>query len=125
MEIYKTKTFYQWQKKESLKDSALIKAIEEIKLGLVDAKLGNNVFKKRVAKPGFGKRSSYRTILASNLNNKWFFMFGFAKNERDNVDSHELEALKAFADVLLEAEKVQIKELIAYGTLRKIDYEKE
>ncbi|MDQ5921262.1 MAG: hypothetical protein QG673_1320 [Pseudomonadota bacterium] len=82
-----------WQKKSSIKDTALIEALHEIEQGLVDADLGSGLFKKRIARPGFGKRSGFRTLIATNLNNRWIFIFGFAKNEKDNVDSAELLAL--------------------------------
>lgn len=37
MPIFKTKTFNKWQEKESIKDSELMLAIEEMGNGLVDA----------------------------------------------------------------------------------------
>jgi hypothetical protein len=35
--------------------------------------------------------------VATNRGNRWFFVFGFEKNERANVSPKELEALKAIA----------------------------
>jgi len=58
--------------------------------GLLDADLGGGVFKKRIARPGRGKRGGYRTILAADLRNRWVFLFGFAKSKRDNLDDAEL-----------------------------------
>ncbi len=70
--------------------------------GLIDADLGGGVVKKRVALPGRGKRGSTRTLVATNKGNRWFFVFGFEKNDRDNVSAKELEALQAIATDLLE-----------------------
>ena len=50
--------------------------------------------KKRIARPGAGKSSGFRMPLATNKNDKWFFVYGFAKNERDNIENQELLALK-------------------------------
>ena len=47
--IFKTKTFNKWMIKTDLSDSDIQSAVKEMKNGLIDANLGGNVFKKRVA----------------------------------------------------------------------------
>jgi hypothetical protein len=47
--IFKTKTFECWMSKADMTDASLIKAINEMEQGLVDADLGGWLFKKRVA----------------------------------------------------------------------------
>ena len=59
------------------------------------------LFKKRIAKQGKGKSGGFRTLLATNRGDKWFFIFGFQKNERSNIDKDEKEALKKLASQLL------------------------
>jgi hypothetical protein len=49
MLIFKTKTFTKNAASEGLTDEALKKAIAEIEQGLVNAVLGGNLIKKRVA----------------------------------------------------------------------------
>jgi hypothetical protein len=71
--------FNRWAKREGLADRELYQAVREMRDGLIDARLGGSVIKKRVRRPGQGKRGSYRTILATNFRDRWFFMFGFAK----------------------------------------------
>jgi len=71
-----------------LSDSLLELAVLEIQRGLLDADLGGGIIKKRIALPGRGKRGSTRTLLATNRNDKWFFVFGFEKNERDNISKN-------------------------------------
>jgi hypothetical protein len=63
--------------------------------------LGSGLFKKRIARPGQGKRSGFRTLVATNRGDQWFFVFGFPKNERSNIDKNEEEALKKLAIELL------------------------
>jgi hypothetical protein len=63
--------------------------------------LGGGLFKKRIARPGQGKRSGFRTLVATNRGDQWFFVFGFPKNERSNIDKNEEEALKKLAFELL------------------------
>lgn len=69
--------------------------------GLYDADLGGGLFKKRIAKPGKGKSGGFRTLIATNNEDRWFFIFGFSKNERSNIDSYEEEALKMLSKQLL------------------------
>lgn len=45
--ILKTRTFNRWLRKTLLTDTALLKAIDEMEQGLVDADLGGNIYKKR------------------------------------------------------------------------------
>lgn len=42
--ILKTRTFSRWMRKTKLSDQALIRAVEEMANGLVDANLGGNLY---------------------------------------------------------------------------------
>lgn len=123
--IIKTKTFDRWARKTAISDSALSKAVDEMENGLVDADLGSGVFKKRVAMPGKGKRGGVRTLLATNMKNKWFFIFGFEKSDRANVSAKEMEAVKAIANDLLSLDMNQIRKAILDGFLVEVKHEKE
>jgi len=94
-----------------LTDRALCDAIVGMEKGLVDADLGGGVVKKRVPLPGRGKSGSVRALIATNTDNRWFFVFGFEKNERANVSVRELDALQNVAADLL---KLSSKELDAH-----------
>ena len=118
--IFKTKLFHDWQKKEDIPEKSLCAAVDEISRGLIDANLGGGLVKKRIARSGAGKSSGFRTLLATNKNDKWFFVYGFAKNERDNIENHELLALKRLAAVLLGMEAGAIDKLIADKELKEI-----
>jgi len=52
--VFKTRTFARWSRRAALPDRTLCAAIEEIAAGLVDADLGGNVLKKRVAQLTIG-----------------------------------------------------------------------
>jgi hypothetical protein len=101
MRIFKDRQFNKWASKEGITDKLLRVAVAEMEEGLVDADLGGNVYKKRVALQGRGKRGGARTLLAYRIGKKAFFMYGFAKNELDNIDSKELKALKQLAAIQL------------------------
>jgi len=108
--VFKTRRFSRWMRKTELSDQALCDAVSEMERGLIDADLGGGVVKKRVPLPGRGKRGGTRTLVATNKSNRWFFVFGFEKNERANVSAKELEALRGIAADLL---KLSLSELDA------------
>lgn len=120
MRIYKTKVFDRWLKKTELTDADLIQAVNEMNNGLIDADLGEQVFKKRIALPDRGKRSGVRTLVASKIQDQWFFLYGFAKNERDNISDQELRVLQAIASSWLEQEQHLLQRAIESGELREV-----
>ena len=107
-------------RKTELTDAALCKAVEEMAAGLVDADLGGGVLKKHVGLAGRGKRGGARTLVATNKGNRWFFPFGFEKNERTSISGEELEGLQAIAADLLARTGQQLEEAMADGTLQEI-----
>lgn len=120
MSAFKTKLFHDWQKKEDIPDKSLCAAIDEMSRGLIDANLGGDLVKKRIARPGAGKSSGFRTLLATNKNDKWFFVYGFAKNHKDNIENQEMQALKKLAVVLLGMDVITINKLLADKELKEI-----
>jgi hypothetical protein len=118
--VFKTRHFARWKRKSDLTDSALCSAVHEMAAGLIDAELGGDVVKKRVGLPGRGKRGGARTLVATRKANRWFFVFGFEKNERDNITPNELEALQTLASSLLSLDGVQLNTAVEDGTLQEI-----
>ena len=117
---FKTRHFQRWMRKTELTDAALCQAVKEMAAGLIDADLGGGVVKKRVGLAGRGKRSGARTLLATNRGTRWFFMFGFEKNERDNISGEELQALKDYAADWLERTAAQLDDAVKDGALLEI-----
>ncbi|PZV15675.1 MAG: hypothetical protein DCF20_09830 [Pseudanabaena sp.] len=103
--IYKTKVFDRWATEQGLTDQSLCQAVKEMNAGLIDADLGGGLYKKRVARTGQGKSGGFRTLVATNRGDRWIFVFGFAKNERDNINKKEQESLKVLANQLLALSK--------------------
>jgi hypothetical protein len=95
----------------------------EILKGLAGSDLGGGLHKKRIPLPGRGKRGGARTLIAYNQGDVLFFIYGFPKNERDNVHSKELQALKFMASKLLGYTTEQISTLIVEKELVEIKNE--
>ena len=93
--------------------------------GLVDADLGGGVYKKRVAMPGRGKSGGARTILGTNFGNRWFYIFGFEKSERSNIDAKELAVLQLLSKALVNMDIEALDRAIEAGELTEICHEKE
>ena len=120
MQIFQTKWFAHWADKEGLSSQVLCDAVTEISQGLVDANLGGHVIKKRVALGGRGKSGGVRTLLAFKMNDKAFFMYGFAKNQQSNVTDKELKALKLLAAKLLTYDNRQMAIAMAAQELYEV-----
>ena len=118
--IYKTKVFDRWLKKSEVTDLDLIQAVKEMNMGLVDADLGEHLFKKRIALPGRGKRSGVRTLVASKIDDQWFFLYGFAKNERDTISDRERRVLQVIAGSWLEQDQKMLQRAIEVGELKEV-----
>ena len=121
MQAFKTKAFAKWARSEGLGDEPLCAAVVEMEQGLIDAQLGGQVVKKRVALPGRGKRGSARTVVAFRKGDKAVFIYGFAKNERGNVSEKELQALKLLAKELLGYTATALNKALKAGELIEIE----
>jgi len=118
--VFKTRHFARWMRKTALTDTLLCQAVHEMVLGLLDADLGGGVVKKRVALPGRGKSGGVRTLVATRKAGMWFFVFGFEKSVRANVDAAELEGLQTLASKLLSLSPAQLTEAVQDGALQEI-----
>ena len=118
--VFKTRQFLRWMRKTDLTDVALCTAVNEMMAGLIDAELGGDVVKKRVALPGRGKRGGARTLVATRNASCWFFVFRFEKSEKANVTPTEIEALQILAGSLLDLTPSQLLYAVKDGTLQEI-----
>lgn len=61
--------------------------------------------------------------MATRKASRWFFVFGFEKNEKSNVTPTELEALQLLAAELLSLTSRQLDEAVDDATLMEICHE--
>jgi len=83
--------------------------------GQVDADLGGGVIKQRVARPGQGKSGGYRTIILFRRGERAFFVYGFPKSARDNIDESDERSFKELARALLSASDEALAALVGEG----------
>jgi len=125
MAIYKSRWFDRWARKEGLTTQSLCDAVHEMATGLYEADLGGGLLKKRIARPGQGKRGGFRTLVATNKGNRWVFVYGFPKNERSNIDKDEEEALKKLAAHLLSLTTQALGKAQRAGELMEVNCDAE
>jgi hypothetical protein len=125
MRIFAIKQFYRWAQGSEVTDESLRGAVDEIEKGLVDANLGGNLYKKRIATKGKGKSGSVRTLLIYVEGQKTFYFYGFAKADQGNVSPKEEKALKILGKEYLTFDDAKLASLIKDGALIEITKGKE
>ena len=121
MRIFALNTFMRFARKESINLVSLSAAIASIESGLVDAELGGGLVKQRVARGGEGKSGGFRTIIAIRLGDRAVYLFGFAKNERDNISAADLAALKTLGKVYLAMNAADLEMAVTIGKIEEIN----
>ena len=79
--------------------------------------LGNYLFKVRVKREHSGKSSGFRTSILFKADDKAIFLFGFGKNEKENIDKKELQYFKKLANDLLLLNSKQLEKAILQKVL--------
>ena len=120
MRIFKSKAFARFARKERISDEKLCEVIKEANQGNIDADYGGGVIKQRIARPNQGKSGGYRSIIYYRHEEKAFFVYGWPKSERANIDDDEEEAFKKQAKITLALNDEQISKLIANGTYQEV-----
>ena len=121
MRIFKSKWFVRFARKNGLSDAALRAAALEIEAGSFDADLGGNVYKQRIARNGQGKRGGYRTIVLFKRGERAFFMYGFAKSERNTITDGEVGFYKSFAKKWFAYSEAEIKAAAEMGIFIEVE----
>jgi len=112
-----TKWFRKWSKKSKIDLSDLQDTIRNLETGSSSTNLGDNLYKVRVKRKHGGKSSGYRTIIVYQENNRAIFLYGFAKNEKDNISKLELDTFKKLGNDLLSINDEDLLKLIINHTL--------
>jgi hypothetical protein len=122
--IFKTKTLAKFTRQNNIGDASLVEAIARAARGLIDADLGGQVIKQRVARPGQGKRSGFRMLIGFR-SDRAVFLFGFAKNERENIDADQLRTLREIVAIWLAADDAKIAQALKDGILIEVHDDKD
>ncbi len=120
MQVFVTKTFRRFQRKERISEQALWQAIDRADAGTIDADLGQGLIKQRVARPGQGRSGGYRTIIAYRSGQRAVFLFGFAKSTLDNIDGAMLSHWQTIGADLMAASDKAIQTAVDQSELTEV-----
>ena len=120
MRLFKNAWFTRFAKKEGISDTELREPVYKLEAGQADADLGGGVYKVRVARSGEGKSGGYRVIVFFKSEKRTFFVYGFAKSDRGNIDSGELQIFKDNAKDQFAMTDEQIEAWLRNRTLIEI-----
>lgn len=113
MRVFKNLWFERFAKKQKITDNMLLEAVQRAEKGQIDANLGKGVLKQRIARVGQGRSAGYRTIILYRTTKRAFFVYGFCKNDRANIDDDEKALFKTTAIHVLALSDQQLAELIS------------
>ncbi len=125
MRIFKNKWFARFARKERISDAKLCEVVKDADQGNIDADYGGGVIKQRIARPQQGKSSGYRSIIYYRQRDKAFFVYGWSKSERANIDEDEEKEFKRQAKLTLSLSDEQILKLLENETWQEVTYDEE
>lgn len=125
MLVYKTRWVARFVRRERIADRSLRDAIARAEQGLIDADLGGGIIKQRVARAGQGRSGGYRMLVAYRAGNRAVFLYGFAKNERANIDAAELATLREIGAAWLRADLPALDSAIEDELLQEVEHDDE
>ncbi len=123
MRLFKTKWFMRYARQERIDDHSLLEAIERAERGLVDVDLGGGIIKQRVARTGQGRSGGFRLLVGYRSGSLAVFLYGFAKNERDNITPDDLDTLREIGATWIAAKKENLENAIKEGILTEVNYD--
>lgn len=118
--VYLLKEFARQARRSKIGSDALVEAIERAEEGKIDADLGGGLIKQRVARPGRGRSGGFRTIIAYRKGERAVFLYLFAKSQRPNIGTAELEVYQELAKTYDSLNDSELDELVASRGWRRI-----
>lgn len=80
------------------------------------------LIKKRIARIGQGKRGGYRLLVAFKCSSRSIFIFGFSKNDRENIDNEEKNIYRQLLHYYLTMSEYSLMALLKQKKLFEVDY---
>jgi len=118
--VFKNTWFTRFADKEGITDGELKEMVSHLEAGQAEADLGSGVYKVRIARSGEGKSGGYRVIVFFRSEERLFYVYGFAKSDRSNIDQKETREYKALAKKYLNLSDEIIERAIQSGKFVEI-----
>lgn len=123
MRIYVPPSFAKDAARERIDDTALRATIARAESGLIDAQLGFALIKQRVPRPGQGRSSGFRTIVAYVQGEIAVFLHVFAKSTKATLTKTETDDYRILAALLTRLGDDHLARLALERGWRRIDHD--
>ena len=121
MQVYKTRGFARFARRERIKDDKLCEAVARAERGLIDADLGGGVIKQRLPRQGQGRSGGFRVIIVYRTSTRTVFVGGFTKSDQDNVGDDDLVRFKDLAREFLGHSEKIVQALVEAGAWIEVE----
>jgi hypothetical protein len=118
--VYSTKEFMRFARRADIDDRELCAAARRAGRGLIDADLRAGLIKQRIPLKGQGRSGGFRTLAAFRQNHRCVFLYGFPKNERDNISDRELAHWRKVSAAYLQMTRENLAELADVDEMREV-----
>jgi hypothetical protein len=96
--------------------------VKDAEAGNIDADYGGGVIKQRIARRNEGKSGGYRLVILYRKGDKAFFVYGFLKSERENINDAEEREFKKLAKVTFALSEEELAKLVKIGVYKEVQY---
>jgi len=118
--IFKNTWFTRFANKEGITDTELKETVGRLETGQADADLGGGVYKMRVARAGEGKSGGFRIIVFFRSEERTFFVYGFTKSDKGNINRNELRIFKNRSKDAFSMTEAQVNSQLRDGNLIEV-----
>ena len=101
----------------------MLEVIHNLEKRLSTADLGDNLYKVRIRRANTGKSSGFRTIIVYKKEDRAIFLYGFGKNEKENIDASEHRYFKKLGSDLLLLSHKKLQQFIEQKILFDLEAE--
>lgn len=113
--IFQSRWFKRFTEEEGIGNSALAGAVARAEAGQIYADLGGEVIKQRIGRASQGESKDFRTIVLFRRGARAFFVYGFSKSQRADIDKDELALFKEAAQIVLGLTNAQLTKRMGNG----------
>jgi len=125
MRVFKAKGFAKFASRQNIADDKLCEAVADAEQGQIDADYGGGVIKQRVSRPGEGKSGGFRVIVCFRQAQRAFFVHGFAKSDKANLDSDEVKVYKRLAKFLFALSDEELEKALKSKDFTEVECDGE
>ncbi len=119
--VFTIPAFDRFARKARIGDERLIDAVDRADRQLIYADLGEELIKQAVGRPNKAAINGFRTMIGFRPEFRAFFLYGFPKNDADNITQNALKGFRKVTADFMTLTDDQVEILLASKDLREIE----